>query len=274
MSVSNTTPLANARYTAFVNNGLNPENPSVNIYPWISQAQASITTQLAKVNPTNFTVSTTVVVSNDVAYISGIAPLNVATISFNGEDWPVTWTTVTNWTAAIPLPEGTNQIAIQALDNNGQPITSYTGSAAATYGGPTPSPVGQVVINEIMYNPPDPSGQYVELYNNSTNYTFDLSGWQFQGLNYTFPLGSSIGPNSYLVLAGNSAGFASLYGGTTPAFDTFAGPLATNGPTTLTLIEPGSGGASNTIVAEVLSADSSLARLGGRKWTGQFATIN
>ena len=104
-----------------------------------------------------------------------------------------------------------------------------------------------------MYNPPDAGGQYVELYNNSTNFTFDLSGWQFQGLSYTFPAGSLIGPNSFLVLAANGAAFAALYGATNPVFDTFGeSVLATNGPTILALIQPGPGGSNNTTVAEVL----------------------
>ena len=65
----------------------------------------------------------------------------------------------------------------------------------------------------------------MELYNNSTNMTFDLSGWQFQGLSYTFPNGSILAPTNYLVLAANSAAFAGAYGATNPVFDTFSGTL-------------------------------------------------
>ncbi|HEX3717620.1 MAG TPA: lamin tail domain-containing protein [Verrucomicrobiae bacterium] len=250
-SAASTAPLADVKYSVFINNGLSPENPNLNIFPWISQAQASIIAQLAAVNATNFAVSPTVSISNDVAYISGTAPVNVDTMLFNGVAWPVTWTTLTNWTVAVPLLAGANQLAIQAVGVNGQPISGDTGAVTANYPGATPLPVGHVVINEIMYNPPDSSGQYVELYNNSTNYTFDLSGWQFQGLSYTFPVGSSIGPRSFLILAENGADFASLYGATSPVFDTFAWPLPTNGPTTLSLVEPGAGGSNNITVAEV-----------------------
>ena len=84
-----------------------------------------------------------------------------------------------------------------------------------------------------------------ELYNNSTNRAFDLSGWQFKGLSYTFPDGSTIAPNKRLVLAANNAAFAAAYGATNPVFDVFEGTLSANGETlTLNL-------ASNVAVAKV-----------------------
>ena len=81
-----------------------------------------------------------------------------------------------------------------------------------------------------------PNAQYVELYNNSTNVTYDLSGWQLQGLSYTFPAGSVLPPLGYLVLAANRPAFAAAYGATNPVFDTFsshpvAGPVAFPGAT-------------------------------------------
>jgi hypothetical protein len=65
--------------------------------------------------------------------------------------------------------------------------------------------------------------------NNSTNVTFDLSGWQLQALSYTFPNGSILGPTNFLVLAANGAAFASAYGATNPVFDTFSGTLPASG---------------------------------------------
>src|SRR5262249_21376079 len=119
---------------------------------------------------------------------------------------------------------------------------------SVVYGSVLPTPVGQVVINEIMYQPALPAAQFVELHNNSSTITFDLSGWQFNGLAYTFPGGSVIGPNSYLVLAANRAAFAAAYGATVQVFDTFPGMLQTNGET-LTLLQPGA--ITNLTVAKV-----------------------
>lgn len=60
----------------------------------------------------------------------------------------------------------------------------------------------QVVITEIMYNPPNPGTdtlEYVELYNNS-NTTVDLSGWTFsKGVTLTFPTGTTLAAKNYIV---------------------------------------------------------------------------
>lgn len=73
----------------------------------------------------------------------------------------------------------------------------------------------QIVITEIMYNPP-PSGpdtlEYVEIFNNSGT-PVNLSGWNFtQGFNFTFPDGTFIGPGGYLVIAQNAPYFESKFG--------------------------------------------------------------
>jgi hypothetical protein len=76
-----------------------------------------------------------------------------------------------------------------------------------------------VVINEIMYDPisDDPSDEYVELYNRSSA-AVDLSGWQFvHGLTFTFPNGTSLAPNGYLVLAKDAAHLMSIYPNLTTA---------------------------------------------------------
>ena len=43
------------------------------------------------------------------------------------------------------------------------------------------------------------------------------------GLGYTFPPGSIIGTNSFLVLAASRPAFAAAYGGTLPVMDIFTG---------------------------------------------------
>src|SRR5208283_3744138 len=93
-------PLLMAKFNAFTDNGLSVENPTANIESWISQAQSSIASQLAAVNASAFSVNPTVTVSNDVGYVSGVAPVAVATVWINGEAWPITWTSLTGWTLA------------------------------------------------------------------------------------------------------------------------------------------------------------------------------
>ena len=88
--------------------------------------------------------------------------------------------------------------------------------------------VGPVVISEIMYNPPAGGSyaaqeyEYLELTNITDSpvtldvYDNDLDvtlGWQFtNGIDYTFPLGTTIPANSRLIVAKNPAAFTSRYG--------------------------------------------------------------
>lgn len=70
---------------------------------------------------------------------------------------------------------------------------SHTAPAAAAGAG--------VVINELNYNPVDdiPTSEFIELHNAGGS-AVDLSGWNFTGITYTFPAGSSIGAGQFLVL--------------------------------------------------------------------------
>ncbi|MCC7465886.1 MAG: lamin tail domain-containing protein [Saprospiraceae bacterium] len=73
----------------------------------------------------------------------------------------------------------------------------------------------QVVITEIMYNPPESGNdslEYFELYN-LNNTSTDISGWTFtQGIAFTIPSGTVMPPGGYLVLAKNANAFASVFG--------------------------------------------------------------
>ena len=124
-----------------------------------------------------------------------------------------------------------------------------------TLGGPNSGPfvgpvAGPIVINEFMYNPAVPNTSFIELFNTSPTQTYDLSYWQLDGVSYTFPPGSFIGPQSYLVLAANLAAFAAEYGPAIPVFGTFSGKLQNDGET-LTLIMPGPTPAQDVIVDQV-----------------------
>lgn len=75
------------------------------------------------------------------------------------------------------------------------------------------SACGAVVINEILYHPPDDRAdlEYVELFN-SSNERVDLSNWELSdGIRYTFPEGSVIEPNGYVVICADAEAFAKHY---------------------------------------------------------------
>jgi hypothetical protein len=254
LNLSLSVPLLNAKYSAFTANGISVEDPNLNLIPWVTQAAPLVAAQVNAANATNFSVDAGITVSNNLAYFTGQAPFNVNTIWINGSAYPLTWTTVTNWLITVPLQNGTNQFNFVGVDRYGQPLAGDTNTVNVVYNGTNASPVGQVVINEIMYNPPVANAQFVELYNNSTNVTFDLSGWQFQGLSYTFPNGSIFGPTNFLVLAANGAAFAGAYGATIPVFDTFTATLQPG--QILSLLQPGGSGTNNLTVTEVKFASS------------------
>ena len=66
--------------------------------------------------------------------------------------------------------------------------------------------VGPLVISEIMFNPPHPGGvadpsqlEFAEIYN-PTAQVVDLGDWEFNGLNFTFATGTSLGPGQTMVV--------------------------------------------------------------------------
>lgn len=84
-----------------------------------------------------------------------------------------------------------------------------------------------IVINEICYNPPavaagSAAKQWLELYNRG-DVPVDLSGWQLAvGIRYTFPAGTVLGVDSYLVVAKVPGSFP------TPPGTTVLGPYSGN----------------------------------------------
>ena len=132
LNVANSGPLLDAKYNAFVANGFSVEDPNTNIKPWLSQAQSSIASQLAAVNATSFVVNPSVTTSNNVAYVTGVAPVNVATVWINGVAYPLTWTTLNNWMITVPLTNGLNNLSVVGVDKNGQPITGDSNSVSVS----------------------------------------------------------------------------------------------------------------------------------------------
>lgn len=201
---------------------------------------------------TPFSVSATnlTVTGSNLVTLSGSAPVSVKTITANGVAWPVTWTSLTGWTLRLPLSAATNTLQIAGLDLHGNTVTNTSFTATIVVNAPLELPIGRVVFNEIMFHAAVPDAEYVELYNRSTNTTFDLSGWRVNGLDYTFPPGSYLAPRSYLVLAKNRSVFASTYGGAGALFDEFGGDLQLDGET-LTLIQPGDTPTEDVVIDKV-----------------------
>jgi len=251
-------PLLAAKEAGYKAYGLNFTSPFVPSGPyglsvpgWIEARRAYLQAQLATVaasfavtGPTNFSTNVNLVV------LTGTAPVQVKTLTVNGQVYPVRWLTVTTWRLEVPLQPGTNVIQLAGLDRAGAVLPESSRTLTITYTGPEPEPEQCVVINEIMYRPFLPGAAYVELFNRCGQTAFDLSGWRLNGLDYTFPPGSILPPAGFLVLAEDRASFAQAYGPAAHVFDVFNGRLDPGGET-LTLLRPGSTPGSEQVVDRV-----------------------
>jgi hypothetical protein len=92
---------------------------------------------------------------------------------------------------------------------------------------------GDIVINEIMYHPPDDREdlQYVELLNCGKE-VVDLSGWSFaKGIRFVFPKGTRMEPQTFLVICRDMKAFRRTYGLKDRVLGNFSGSLSHKGET-------------------------------------------
>ena len=90
-----------------------------------------------------------------------------------------------------------------------------------------------VVINELMYNPPNGRDdlQFIELHNIAET-SVDLSGWRFtKGVQATLPEGTTLPAKGFGILCRNEASFESHYGTDIPILGVFEGKLSSGGET-------------------------------------------
>jgi len=237
---ANADPLMNARSQAFQDSGVQVTAPDL-IKTWIKQRRSYILSELVRVDAPSFIVTTPTQFTSgtNLIAISGIAPIGLHTIRVNGIAWPITWTTVSNWTVRVPLEQATNNLVVAGYDMRGVPVSGTSNLLTVSYSGLLiPRPEDHLVINEIMYNPATSGAQFVEILNSSPSFAFDLSGWRVNGLDFTFPLGTIITNRQILILAQNRAAFAQAYGASNAIFAEFQGALDPDGET-LSLIKSG-----------------------------------
>jgi hypothetical protein len=99
----------------------------------------------------------------------------VATIWINGVAYPLTWTTLTDWTVAVPLVNGTNVLNLTGVDHYGQPISGDTGSVSVVYRGTNAPSLAYIDYNQsgLVYTQnfdglPDPGAVSVDSGNTVT----------------------------------------------------------------------------------------------------------
>lgn len=246
MLPANYNPLINARYAAFRANDVPVDSPAA-MKSWIDGRRAYILTQIPNA-PFNVVTPGFLTTSSNYVTITGSAPVTAKEILINGAAYPITWANVTNWTLRVPLAEGTNTLVVSVVDRSGNTLGSRTNTF--NYTGTVVAPEGNVVINEIMFNPPADQASFIELFNAHPTFAFNLSGWRVNGLDYTFPKGATLPPRSFKVLGRNRAEYAKLYGSLTPFSAEFGGALQNNGET-LTLLRPGPASGVEIVVDKV-----------------------
>src|SRR5207302_2488899 len=191
-----------------------------------------------------------IITDRNTIVLNGTAPVTVQAITVNGVAYAITWLDVTSWHLVVPVTNGTQVLNILGLDRLGQPLAGTSNSVTVNYTGPDERPENSIVFNELMPQPSVPEASYIELFNRSINYSFDISGWRVNGLDFTFPSGSLITNQQFLVLVKNRAAFGAAYGWGIPVAAEFDGVLQTDGET-LTLSRPDPNSANALEVAKV-----------------------
>jgi hypothetical protein len=246
-------PVVDRRFAALTANGVGVASPQA-VKSWVVQRRSYLTTRIAGLDTSTFAITSNngadFSTAQAVVTLTGSAPISVATVTVNGTPMPVTWMTLTTWTMQVALGAPSNLLQLGGLDSRGQVIPGVNDSIRVQFTGTLPSPEGQVVINEIMYNPLQSGASFVEIHNRSTTATFDISGWRLEGVSFTFPTGTLLGPGAYAAVAGNLEGFAAAYGFSVLPVGQYAGTLQNNGER-LRLVKPGATPDLDLVVDEV-----------------------
>jgi hypothetical protein len=97
----------------------------------------------------------------------------------------------------------------------------------------------RIQITEINYNPEgnNTNLEFIELFNNSDK-AVDVSGWQVEGVEFTFPAGSVIAPGGYGVIVKDDQSFRAEYPSVL-VYGQYSGELADSGETLRLLDETG-----------------------------------
>ena len=257
MTAARSNPILDARYNGMVAGGAGVGSPQ-GIKDFIAARRTFVLQQAATLQ-SPFAITSNggadFTTNRNLITLSGTAPLEVRTILINGAAFPVTWTSISNWTVRLPLLAGTNTLVFTGIDPNGAAVAGVSGTLRVNFTGANELPQDRLAINEIMYNPVFANASYVEIYNGSPSNAFDLSLWRLDGVGLIFPAGTIIEPGQFLIVASDRQVFADTYGAAIPVAAEFPGSLD-NGGETLTLVKPGATPAQDQIIDQVTYDDN------------------
>jgi hypothetical protein len=240
MTAGRSNPILDARYDGLVAAGAGVGSPQ-GIKDFIA-ARRTYLLSLISSNQGAFRITSNggadFATNRNLITLAGTAPLEVRTLLVNGKPLDLRWTSVSNWTARLPLTlSGTNTLVFTGLDSFGNPVASVTGMVRVDFTGAI-DPPQRVGFNEIHYHPAVPDTSFLEFYNSSATTAFDLSSWRIDGAGYTFPSGTYLEAGQLLVVAADSLTFGAAFRSVTNTVGSFSGQLD-NGGETLRLVKPG-----------------------------------
>jgi hypothetical protein len=185
--------------------------------------------------------------TNDRVALAGTAPLAVKDIEVNGVRYPLTWTSLKNWTLTVPLFGYANRLVTQGVDNYGNRLTNATDSVTVTnLGAPARLPP---VINEWMADNAGPTGfpdpldgrfqDWLELYN-PNSLPLNLSGYFLsdapaQPTKWPIPTNTVIAARGFLLVWADNQ---TNQNGLSPTGDLHAGFQLNNAGETVGLYAP------------------------------------
>jgi hypothetical protein len=204
------------RYNGYIANGVAVTSPLVGSGPhnlsipaWIDARVGYLQTQLDTVNAT-FAVDgpTSMVTTTSPLVITGTAPVAAKSITFNGIESPLTWTSTTAWSAMINVAPGTNPLVIRTFND----IGAQTGIATldVTFTGTNAWPalrINEWLADNAALNFDQADGQsqdWFELYNPTAD-AVELTNWILSdsapaAANFVIPAGYSIPANGHLIV--------------------------------------------------------------------------
>ena len=210
---------------------------STNTADWVEVHNPSASTLAADglCVATDRTFTNKVALSGQVA-AKGYASFGLRAPLYNGE---VTLFLLDSANTVIDAHTWSRPLRGDALQAYPDGTGEWYATTNATRNAPNaPEHTTDVVINEIMYNPPSgqTDGEYIELFNRG-GMAVDLSDWRFaEGIEFLFPTGTMIQPGGYLVVAANTARQRAVYGNV-PMIGPFDGRLDRNGEV-IRLVDP------------------------------------
>ena len=229
---ANVNPVCDANYAALTANGVSAYPPD-DLEAWIGLRRAYLLSQVGAYEAP-FAVSNNggadFSTNRNGIVLQGLAPLDVRSLLINGAIYTPSWDSSSNWSVRVVLSSGSNTLSVVGLDIDGNPVAGASDSIGVVFTGPQESPLGNLVINEIMYSPTNGGAQFVEIANLSKNFSFDLRGMRLEGCDVsTFTDPTVVEPGGYLVLAEDRFVFGSTYGRTIPVGGVFTNLLGGGG---------------------------------------------